>query len=156
MADAEKARAQLREAEANRADLQIMAPFDGTITVRSVEPGEVINPGTAIVTLVNLQELYLRVFVPIAEIDRVRVGQQARIYLDSRPDALSRQRVSRIDPDAAFTPENTYYREDRPSGCRSEARDQELRRFSEARSPVKARFSSRDQNGLHATPVALR
>ena len=62
-----------------------MAPFDGTITVRSVEPGEVINPGTAIVTLVNLQELYLRVFVPIAEIDRVRVGQPARIYLDSRP-----------------------------------------------------------------------
>lgn len=113
MADAEKARAQLREAEANRADLQIVAPFDGTITVRSVEPGEVINPGTAIVTLVNLQELYLRVFVPIAEIDRVRVGQPARIYLDSRPERAIDASVSRIDPDAAFTPENTYYREDR-------------------------------------------
>ena len=113
MADAERARAQLREAEANRSDLQIVAPFDGTITVRSVEPGEVINPGTAIVTLVNLQELYLRVFVPIAEIDRVRVGQPARIYLDSRPDRAIEAAVSRIDPDAAFTPENTYYREDR-------------------------------------------
>jgi len=113
MADAEKARAQLREAEANRADLQIVAPFNGTITVRSVEPGEVINPGTAIVTLVNLQELYLRVFVPIAEIDRVRVGQPARIYLDSRPERPIDASVSRIDPDAAFTPENTYYREDR-------------------------------------------
>lgn len=113
MADAEKARAQLREAEANRADLRIVAPFDGTITVRSVEPGEVINPGTAIVTLVNLQELYLRVFVPIAEIDRVRVGLPARIYLDSRPERPIEASVARIDPDAAFTPENTYYREDR-------------------------------------------
>ena len=113
LADAERARAQLREAEANRSDLQIVAPFDGTITVRSVEPGEVINPGTAIVTLVNLQELYLRVFVPIADIDRVRVGQPARIYLDSRPDRALDATVSRIDPDAAFTPENTYYREDR-------------------------------------------
>jgi|SRR5215831_11444871 len=113
MADAEKAKAQLREAEANRSDLQIVAPFDGTITVRSVEPGEVINPGTAIVTLVNLQELYLKVFVPIAEIDRVRVGQPARIYLDSRPERAIEASVSRIDPDAAFTPENTYYREDR-------------------------------------------
>ena len=113
MADAEKARAQLREAEANRADLRIVAPFNGTITVRSVEPGEVINPGTAIVTLVNLQELYLRVFVPIADIDRVRVGQPARIYLDSRPERAIDASVSRIDPDAAFTPENTYYREDR-------------------------------------------
>ena len=101
------------EAEANRADLQIVAPFDGTITVRSVEPGEVINPGTAIVTLVNLQELYLRVFVPIAEIDKVQVGQPARIYLDSQPDRAIEASVSRIDPDAAFTPENTYYREDR-------------------------------------------
>ena len=113
MSDAEKAKAQLREAEANRSDLQIVAPFDGTITVRSVEPGEVINPGTAIVTLVNLQELYLKVFVPIAEIDRVRVGQPARIYLDSRPERAIEASVSRIDPDAAFTPENTYYREDR-------------------------------------------
>ena len=113
LADAEKFRAQLREAEANRADLQIVAPFDGTITVRSVEPGEVINPGTAIVTMVNLQELYLRVFVPIAEIDRVQVGQAARIYLDSQPDRAIEATVSRIDPDAAFTPENTYYREDR-------------------------------------------
>ena len=113
MADAEKARAQLREAEANRSDLQIVAPFDGTITVRSVEPGEVINPGTAIVTLVNLQELYLRVFVPIADIERVKVGQPARIYLDSQPGRAIDATVSRIDPDAAFTPENTYYREDR-------------------------------------------
>ena len=113
MADAEQFRAQLREAEANRADLQIVAPFDGTITVRSVEPGEVINPGTAIVTLVNLQELYLRVFIPIADIDRVKVGQPARIYLDSQPDRAIEATVSRIDPDAAFTPENTYYREDR-------------------------------------------
>ena len=113
MADAEQARAQLREAEANRADLQIVAPFDGTITVRSVEPGEVINPGTAIVTLVNLQELYLRVFVPIAQIDRVQVGQPARVYLDSQPGRAIEATVSRIDPDAAFTPENTYYREDR-------------------------------------------
>ena len=113
LADADQARAQLREAEANRADLQIVAPFDGTITVRSVEPGEVINPGTAIVTLVNLQELYLRVFVPIAEIERVKVGQPARIYLDSQPGRAIEATVSRIDPDAAFTPENTYYREDR-------------------------------------------
>ena len=113
MADAEKARAQLREAQANRSDLQIVAPFDGTITVRSVEPGEVINPGTAIVTVVNLQELYLRVFIPIAEIQRVRVGQPAHIYLDPTPDRAIEATVSRIDPDAAFTPENTYYREDR-------------------------------------------
>ena len=90
-------------------------------------------------------------FVPIAEMDRVRVGQQARIYLDSRPDRAIEATVSRIDPDAAFTPENTYYREDRIRqviGVKPRSRTQTVQR-SQA-SPVKARFSSRDQNGLPA------
>ncbi len=112
-ADAERARAQFREAEANRNDLQIVAPFNATVATRSAEPGEVITPGTAIVTLVNLDQVYLRAFVPEGEIGRVRVGQPARVYLDSNPNVPLDAVVSRIDPEASFTPENTYFRDDR-------------------------------------------
>lgn len=112
-ADAERARAQFREAEANRNDLQIVAPFDATVATRSAEPGEVITPGSAIVTLVNLNQVYLRAFVPEGEIGRVRVGQPARVYLDSNPNVPLDAVVSRIDPEASFTPENTYFRDDR-------------------------------------------
>jgi len=63
-ADAERARAMLDEARANRQDLQVIAPFAGTVATRTAEPGEVVTAGTSIVTLVNLSEVYLRAFVP--------------------------------------------------------------------------------------------
>ena len=112
-AEASRARAQLQEAVANRSDLQIIAPFDGTIATRSAEPGEVVSPGTPIMTIVNLSNVYLRAFIPEGEIGRVRAGQTARVFLDSNPKQPLEAVVARIDPQASFTPENTYYRDDR-------------------------------------------
>jgi len=112
-ADAERARAQLDEARANRDDLKVIAPFTGTVVTRTAEPGEVITAGTPIVTLLNLAEVYLRAFVPEGEIGKVRVSQSARVYLDSAPKKPIDAVVIRIDPKASFTPENTYFRDDR-------------------------------------------
>ena len=112
-ADAERARAQVTEAQANRNDLNIIAPFDGTIATRSAEPGEVVSPGTPIVTMLDLNKIYLRGFVPEGDIGRVKLGQTARVYLDSNPRQPIEAVVSRIDPEASFTPENTYFRNDR-------------------------------------------
>jgi HlyD family secretion protein len=112
-AEAGRALAQLQEAEANRNDLRIVAPFEGTVATRSAEPGEVVTPGTPIMTIVNLGKVYLRAFIPEGEIGRVRAGQSARVYLDSNPKQPLEAVVARIDPQASFTPENTYYRDDR-------------------------------------------
>ncbi len=112
-ADAERARASVDEARANRRDLNVIAPFSGTVATRTAEPGEVISAGTPIITLVNLSEVYLRAFVPEGQIGRVKIGQPARVYLDSSPTKPVDAVVLRIDPQASFTPENTYFREDR-------------------------------------------
>src|SRR5215831_18770597 len=112
-ASAEQARAQLREAEPNRRDLIVPAPFDGTITTRSAEPGEVLESGTPVVTLLDLTKVYLRGFIPEGEIGKVKVGQPARVYLDSAPDQPLEAYVSRVDPESTFTPENTYFRNER-------------------------------------------
>jgi len=112
-ADDERARAQLDEARANRQDLRVVAPFAGTVATRTAEPGEVVVAGTPVVTLVNLAEVYLRAFVPEGQIGHVRVGQPARVYLDSAVGTPIEAHVSRVDPQASFTPENTYFREDR-------------------------------------------
>jgi len=109
----EQARAQLSEAEANRQDLNITAPFDGTIATRTAEPGEVVAAGTAVVTLLDLSRVYLRGFVPEGEIGKVKLDQPARVYLDSNPNQPLDAYVSRIDPEATFTPENTYFRDER-------------------------------------------
>jgi HlyD family secretion protein len=112
-AEMNRAEAQLSEAQANRQDLQIVAPIDGTVATRTAEPGEVVSPGTPVLTLVNLSTVYLRGFVPEGEIGRVRAGQRAEVFLDSAPDKPIEATVSRIDPEASFTPENTYFRDDR-------------------------------------------
>ena len=112
-AASQQARAQLTEAQANRQDLIVKAPFDGTVMTRAAEPGEVVATGTAIVTLLDLSKVYLRGYVPEGQIGNVTVGQPARVFLDSSPNQPIEAYVSRIDPEATFTPENTYFRDDR-------------------------------------------
>lgn len=113
VASIEQARFVLSEAQANRKDLVVTAPFNGTVITRSAEPGEVVTAGTAIVKLLDLSQVYLRGFVPEGQIGRVKVGQAAHVYLDSKPNEPIDALVSRADPEATFTPENTYFRDDR-------------------------------------------
>ena len=112
-AAAQQSQFELTEAEANRNDLIIKAPFDGTVMTRAAEPGEVVTAGTAIVTLLDMSKVYLRGYVPEGQIGKVKIGQPARIYLDSAPQTPVEAYVLRIDPQATFTPENTYFRDDR-------------------------------------------
>jgi len=105
--------AALRKIEADLNDLTIRAPIDGTILTRSAEPGRVIQPGQTIFTMVDLTKLYLRGFVPEGEIGRVKVGQAAQVFLDSNSKEAIPAEVIRVDPQAMFTPENTYFQEDR-------------------------------------------
>jgi HlyD family secretion protein len=112
-ANTQQALGQLREAEANRQDLIVRAPFDGVVATRAAEPGEVVTAGTALVTLIDLSKVYLRGFVPEGQIGKVKLGQPAHVYLDSNPNQPVDAYVSRIDPQATFTPENTYFRDER-------------------------------------------
>ena len=112
-AETAQAQAQLAQAEADRADLTLLAPFSGTVLTRAAEPGEVVQAGTAIVTLLDLSKVYLRGFIPEGAIGKVKVGQPAHIFLDSNANQPLDGSVLRIDPQATFTPENTYFRDDR-------------------------------------------
>lgn len=112
-AAAEQAKYELKEAQENQNDLTVRAPFSGTVITRAAEPGEVITQGTAIVTLLDLSKVYLRGFIPEGAIGRIKLGQQAHVFLDSDPKKPLDATVTRIDPQATFTPENTYFQDDR-------------------------------------------
>jgi HlyD family secretion protein len=112
-ADVVADQATLRKIEADLADLTIHAPIAGTILTRSAEPGRVIQPGQTILTMVDLTKLYLRGFVPEGGVGKVKVGQRAQVYLDSNPKQPVPAEVIRVDPEVMFTPENTYFKEDR-------------------------------------------
>ncbi|PSH05584.1 MAG: hypothetical protein CXZ00_00075 [Acidobacteria bacterium] len=112
-ADLQSNRADLDRYAANVSDLTITAPIAGTILTRSAEPGRVIQAGQTILTMVDMHKLYLRGFIPEGEIGKVKVGQKAQVFLDSNPKEAIPAEVIRIDPEAMFTPENIYFKEDR-------------------------------------------
>ena len=112
-ADIEAGQAELRRIEADLSDLKILAPIAGTILTRAAEPGRVVASGQTVLTMVDLNKLYLRGFVPEGYVGKVKVGQPADVYLDSNPKEAIPAQVIRIDPQAMFTPENTYFKDDR-------------------------------------------
>jgi HlyD family secretion protein len=101
------------EIQSRLTDLQIFSPIQGVVTVRSVEPGAVVAPGQTLLTLLDQGTVYLRGYVPEGQIGRVRVGQAARVFLDSDPDQPLAAQVAAIDSQASFTPQNIYFQEDR-------------------------------------------
>lgn len=111
--EVDNVRAQQQEIQARMNYLQIVSPIEGVVTARSAEPGEVITAGTTLLSLIDLNDVYLRGYIPEGEIGKVRVGQSAQIYLDSAPNKPLSAKVTEIDSTASFTPENIYFKEDR-------------------------------------------
>ena len=123
----EQARSQLSAAQSNIAsaqatkeeikarldDLDIISPIDGVVLDRIAEPGEVLSAGKIIVSVLDLDDVYLRGYIREGLIGKVRVGQPAQVYLDSNPDQPINATVSAIDSEASFTPENIYFKRDR-------------------------------------------
>jgi len=107
------ARADRDQILANIAYLKILSPIAGVVTARAVEPGAVVVPGQTLLSLINLDTVYLRAYVPEGDIGNVRIGQKAKITLDARPDKPFDGEVIQIDPQGSFTPENIYFKNDR-------------------------------------------
>ncbi len=101
------------EIKANIDYLNLVSPIDGIVTARPVEPGTVVGVGARLLALIDLDKVYLRGFVPEAQIGMIRVGDTAKIFLDSFPDKSFEGEVIEIDPVASFTPQNIYFKEDR-------------------------------------------
>lgn len=112
-ADVKSAQAARQQIVAQMAYLNVVSPIDGVVTARSVEPGAVVTSGKTLLSLVNLNTVYLRGYIPEGEIGKIRVGQKANVFLDSAPQKGLSARVTAIDPQASFTPENIYFRDER-------------------------------------------
>lgn len=98
---------------ANIAYLSVKSPISGIVTARVVEPGVVAVPGQTLISVIDLSTVYLRGYVPEGQIGRVRIGQKAKVFLDSSPDKPFEGTVIQIDPEGSFTPENIYFKDDR-------------------------------------------
>lgn len=91
----------------------LRAPFNGVVLVREAELGEVVSPGTPIVTLADLDDIWLRVYLPETDLGKVRWGQEVEVRTDTYPGKVYRGRISVISSDAEFTPKSVQTEEER-------------------------------------------
>lgn len=85
-------------------ETEIRAPARGRVQYRLAEPGAVLGAGGRILTLLDLSDVTMTVFLPAGDAGRLKIGGDARIVLDVAPDAVFPMRVSFVDPEAQFTP----------------------------------------------------
>jgi HlyD family secretion protein len=108
-----QAEAALAEQASYLADFTIRSPLDGTVLTRNIELGMRMNVGDTLYSLVDLNQLYLKVYVPEPQIGKVALGQEARVYVDAYPGRPFAARVSKIYQQAEFTPKNVETKEER-------------------------------------------
>ena len=108
-----RAEAALTEQKSYVDAFSIESPLSGTVLARMIEIGERVNAGTPLFTLVDLDKLYVKVYIPEPDIGKITLGQPARIQVDSHPDRFFSAKVSKIAQQAEFTPKNVETREER-------------------------------------------
>ncbi|MFD2262941.1 HlyD family secretion protein [Lacibacterium aquatile] len=106
------------EAEADRlmrqvADGTLAAPRAGRVLYRLAEPGEVIGTGGKILTLLDLSDVYMTVFLPSALAGKIAIGQEARVIVDPLPDRAIPASVAFISTRAQFTPKQVETQSER-------------------------------------------
>lgn len=94
-------------------DAVLKAPMSGRVQYRLAEPGEVLSAGARVVTILDLENVYMTIFLPAKDIGHIIVGSEARIVLDAIPDIVIPAKVSFISSEAQFTPREVETREER-------------------------------------------
>ncbi|WP_417271832.1 HlyD family secretion protein [Celeribacter halophilus] len=119
-AQIEDAKASIAAAEADQEqvqlalnDLTIKAPIRGRVLYRLHEPGEVIDSGYPVVTMLDLSNVYMNIYLPAAVIGTLSVGDEARLILDPIPDIVVPATITFISPQSQFTPKNVETQEQR-------------------------------------------
>jgi HlyD family secretion protein len=100
----EAAQATIERIAVDIADSTLKAPRSGRVLYRLAEPGEVLGVGGKVMTLLDLSDVYMVIFLPTPAASRLPLGAEARIILDAAPEYVIPARVSFVSPRAQFTP----------------------------------------------------
>ena len=95
------------------ADATVVSPVAGVVTRRPVEAGEMVAPGATLLTVAELDSVYVMVYVTERDLGRLRLGDAAEVRIDAFPPRAFAGRVTYVSPQAEFTPKNVQTKEDR-------------------------------------------
>lgn len=109
----DQAAAQVDAAGKKLDDTYVTAAMDGVITGKAIEEGDVVLPNGSLLRISRLDKVYIMIYVTEIELARVKLGQEAGIYIDAYPEKPFMGKVSYISDVAEFTPKNVQTKEDR-------------------------------------------
>jgi HlyD family secretion protein len=112
-AEVARVQAQLGLIREQLKDTVAESPIDGVVLVKSADVGEVIAPGTTILTLGDLERPWLRGYIAESDLGRVKLGQKVKLTTDSYPGKIYWGKITYISPEAEFTPKQIQTQEER-------------------------------------------
>jgi HlyD family secretion protein len=111
---------EVKVAQANAATIQtriddatLKSPVNGRVLYRLAEPGEVLAAGGKALTLVDLEDIYMEIFLPSGQAGRLKVGAEGRLSFDFLRDSVIPGYVSFVSPEAQFTPKQVETKSER-------------------------------------------
>lgn len=107
------ARARVESVQTRIDDGALKTPIDGRVLYRLAEPGEVLPAGGKVLTVLDLTDATMTIFLPTLQAGRLHIGDQARIVLDAIPEYVIPATVTFVSPEAQFTPKEVETRTER-------------------------------------------
>jgi HlyD family secretion protein len=107
------AQAEVERIEAILVDLKLVAPRSGRVQYKISQAGEVVGAGTRILTLLDLHDVYMTIYLPAAEAGQLSLGDDARIIIDPLPQYVVPASISFVATDAQFTPKSVETTDER-------------------------------------------
>lgn len=108
-----QAEATVARVEAQLAKTVVVSPIDGVVLERAIEPGEVASAGATLLTVADMNDVTLTVYVAESEIGLVQIGAPAEVTVDAYPGEVFAGEVTYVSMEAEFTPKNVQTREER-------------------------------------------
>jgi len=109
----EAAKAEAARIQSRIDDMTLKSTVEGRVLYRLAEEGEVLGSGGKVLTLVNLGDVYMEIYLPAQNAVKTKLGADARIVLDVAPEYAARAKVSFVAPEAQFTPKQVETRSER-------------------------------------------
>lgn len=113
IAGIDAARAAVARVQTMVDDSVLVAPRDGRVQYKLIQSGEVVGAGTAVVTLLDVTDVYMTIFLPARDAGTLAIGDEARMVLDPAPQFVVPARVTFVAADAQFTPKSVETSEER-------------------------------------------
>lgn len=112
MRSVEAAKAQVRQIDVQIAEATLVAPADGRVLYRLARTGEIVSSGGKVLTIVDLSDVYMEIYLAASDASRIALGSEARIRIDGADTAIPAT-VSFVSPEAQFTPKQVETQSER-------------------------------------------